>query len=170
MTTTSVRTIVLLLRHDLRVGDHPLFHELATAEHGFTHLLCVYVLPAHQIEISGFINDGSKSPYPEARSKLGKYWRCGPHRARFIAQAVWAMKGELQKLGSDLVMRAGRFEDVSRCLISGLNDNGQRVAAVWMTSEEGIEEGEDQDEVARVCSENNVDFQLKPNENYYIAE
>jgi hypothetical protein len=89
----SKKLLVYLMRRDLRVCDNPILHHLGTAkEHGFTHLLPVYVFPAHQVEVSGFIDDPDlKSPYPEARSRIGKFWRCGPHRAKFLAQSVWGI-------------------------------------------------------------------------------
>ncbi len=92
--------LIYLFHRDLRVTDNPILHRLATAEHGFTHLLPVFVFPAHQMEVSGFIRDGSPSPYPEARSRVGRYWRCGPHRAKFVGETVWNLKQSLESLGS----------------------------------------------------------------------
>ncbi|KAG7131586.1 putative cryptochrome DASH like protein [Verticillium longisporum] len=168
---TAVNILIYLLRHDLRVSDNPVFHHLATVkDHGFTHLLPVYVFPAHQIGISGFIRDGSKSPYPEARSDLGGYWRCGPHRARFLAQSVWELKESLQGLNSDLCLRAGSFDDVLQALLKGFSDKQQKVGAVWMTSEEAVEEKRDERAVSRVCSEVGVDFKLWQDEKYFVDD
>lgn len=165
------KILVYLLRHDLRVSDNPVFHHLATAkDHGFTHLLPVYVFPAHQIEISGFIRDGSQSPYPEARSDLGGYWRCGPHRAKFIAQSVWNLKETLQGIGSDLALRAGAFDDVLETLLKGFSDKQHKVGAVWMTSEEAVEEKRDERDVAEVCSKHGVEFKLWQDEKYFVDE
>ncbi|KAK5653391.1 hypothetical protein OQA88_8876 [Cercophora sp. LCS_1] len=70
--------LVYVLRRDLRVADNPILHHLASNNHGFTHILPIYVFQAHQVEVSGFLVNGAKSPYPEARSRVGRYWRCGP--------------------------------------------------------------------------------------------
>src|SRR6187402_605128 len=109
----STNVLVYLLRRDLRVSDNPILHHLATASnHGFTHLLPIYVWPAHQVEVSGFLQDGVASPYPEARSQTGHYWRCGPHRAKFTAQSAWNLKESLEALGSGLLLRVGMFAEV----------------------------------------------------------
>jgi deoxyribodipyrimidine photo-lyase len=63
--------LIYLLRKDLRISDNPIFNALITEkDHGFTHLLPLYIFPAQQIELSGFIKDeDTKSPYPEARRR-----------------------------------------------------------------------------------------------------
>lgn len=48
--------LIYLLRRDLRVSDNPILHAFSTREdHGFTHLLPLYVFPAQQLEAMGFI-------------------------------------------------------------------------------------------------------------------
>jgi deoxyribodipyrimidine photo-lyase len=169
MSKTSV--LIYLLRRDLRVQDNPILHRLATAkDHGFTHLLPVYVFPPHQIEVSGFIRDGSKCPYPEARSMVGRYWRCGPHRAKFIAESVWDMKESLENLGSGLLIRVGEYGDVVRQLIAGLKERHQNVGAVWITSEDGVEESRDEKAVANVCQAQGVEFEKWIDEKFFIDE
>ncbi|EGY13635.1 hypothetical protein VD0002_g5888 [Verticillium dahliae] len=167
----STNILIYLLRHDLRVSDNPILHHLATCkDHGFTHLLPVYVFPAHQIETSGFIRDGSKSPYPEARSQVGSFWRCGPHRAKFIAQSVWNLQESFQGLGSGLCLRAGRFDDVLNGLLKGLSEKQQTVGAVWMTLEDAVEEKRDEKAVSSICSENNIEFKLWQDEKYFVDD
>lgn len=163
--------LIYFLRHDLRVSDNPILHHLATAkDHGFTHLLPVYVFPPHQIEVSGFIRDGSKSPYPEARSAVGGFWRCGPHRTKFTAQSVWNLKESFQSIGSDLFIRAGRFDDVLQGLLQGLSEKEHKVGAVWMTAEEAVEEKKDERAVSSVCSKNGVEFKAWQDEKYFVDE
>lgn len=165
------KLLVYLLRRDLRVSDNPILHHLATAsDHGYTHFLPIYVFPARQIEISGFLKDGEKSPYPQARSRVGGYWRCGPHRAKFIAQSVWDLKDGLEGLDSGLLIRVGDFKDVLGHLIQGFRDNSTNVDTVWMTEELSSEEVAEQDAVATLCSDNGVDFKLWPDEKYFIDE
>lgn len=163
--------LVYILRHDLRLSDNPIFHRLATqTDYGFTHLLPIYVFAAHQIEISGLINDGSPSPYPEARGTVSKVWRTGPHRAKFIAQSVWNLKESLESVGSGLLLRAGKPSDVIQHLIENLREKGQHVGAVWMTNEEGVEERRDQKAVAAICHKFGADFRMWEDEKYYIDE
>lgn len=167
----SSKLLVYLLRRDLRVSDNPILHHLAaTPDHGYTHLLPVYVFPSRQVEVSGFLQDGQDSPYPQARSRVGGYWRCGPHRARFMAQSVWDLRDSLQQLGSGLVIRVGDTGDVLAHLMRCSRDTSPKPAAVWMTDELPWEEREEAEAVARLCREQGVDFKLWPDEKYFIDE
>ncbi|KAI8408127.1 hypothetical protein FOFC_11060 [Fusarium oxysporum] len=60
------KLLVYLLRRDLRAIDNPILHHLATSDHGFTHLLPIYILPPHQIETSGFVPPPPRRPPPQA--------------------------------------------------------------------------------------------------------
>lgn len=161
---------IYLVRRDLRVSDNPILSHLTSADHGFTHVLPVYVFPANQMEISGLIKDGSSSPYPEARSQVGGYWRCGPHRARFIGQAVWNLKESLESLGLGLVLRAGMPGDVILQLIQGLQEKQHKVGAVWMIGEEGVEEQRDERAISSACEEQGVELKLWTDEKYFVDE
>ncbi|CAG9940666.1 unnamed protein product [Clonostachys rosea f. rosea IK726] len=163
--------LIYLMRRDLRVSDNPILHRLATSkEHNFTHLLPVFVFPSKQIEVSGFLPEGIKSPYPEARSQVGNFWRCGPHRARFLAQSVWDVKQSLESLDSGLLIRVGSFQDVLDSTIKSLTKCGVHVSAVWMTEEHSFEEIEEQETVSSVCSDHGVDFRLWPDEKYFVDD
>lgn len=165
------KLLVYLLRRDLRVSDNPILHHLATSkDHGYTHLLPVFVFPFNQIELSGFLKDGQTSPYPPAVSQVGKFWRCGPHRAKFLAQAVWDTKSTLESLESGLVIRVGSAADVLQHLISRLKEQNLDVGSVWMTQEKSHEEQQEQDSIASICSANNIDFKLWPDEKYFVNE
>ncbi|KAI0125161.1 putative cryptochrome [Xylariales sp. AK1849] len=163
--------LIYLVRRDLRVSDNPILHSLASSpDHGFTYLLPVYVFLPQQIEVSGFIKDGSKSPYPEARSETGWFWRCGPHRAKIIASSVWDMKESLESLGSGLNIQVGQYSAVLESILSGLKEKGHKVGAVWMTSDEGIEEKQDEKKISSICSSDGIDFKLWPDEKYFIDD
>ncbi|KAG5805059.1 hypothetical protein H9Q71_010362 [Fusarium xylarioides] len=164
------KLLVYLLRRDLRAIDNPILHHLATSDHGFTHLLPIYILPPHQIETSGFVVEGQKSPYPEARSQIGRFWRCGPARAKFQAESIWDVKQNLEDIHSGMLVRIGNFENVLKHLIKSLQDEHQSVDTVWMTEEVSKEEVDDQNAVASVCSENNINFKLWQDEKYYIDD
>lgn len=167
---SKAKVLLYLARRDLRVSDNPILHHIATHEGEFTHLLPVFVFHPRQIETSGLIEDGSKSPFPEAKSRVGGFWRCGPHRAKFIAEAVWSMKETLESINSGLLIRAGQPGDVTRGLIEGLGSTGLSVAAVWMTGDEGTEEKSDEKAVASVCKELGAAFKLWQDEKYFIDE
>lgn len=165
------RVLVVLLRRDLRVSDNPALHRISTSSgHGFTHLLPLYALPPHQVEVSGLIKDGGKCPYPEARSVVAGYWRCGPHRAKFLAEAIWDAKESLEALGSGLVIRVGRPKEVIQDLVSGLKARNHKLGAVWMTSHEGVEESRDEKDVAALSREEGFEFELLVDEKYFIDE
>lgn len=161
------KTLLYLLRKDLRVADNPILHALSENKHGFTHLLPVYVFQPHQIEVTGFLKDGEKSLYPEARSVVGDFWRCGPLRAKFLAESVWDLKTGLEKLGSGLEIRIGPLGDVARRIIKADKLN---VGAVWMTNEEGVEEKDEEKGVKNACEKTGVDFKLWDDEKYLVDE
>ena len=162
--------MIYLLRRDLRVSDNPILHHLATTkDHGFTHLLPIYVFPSHQIETSGFLKDGQTSPYPQALSQVGGFWRCGPHRAKFVAQSVWDLKNSLEAVKSGLVLRVGSVGDVLKEAISGLQDKIS-VGGVWMTEEVSYEEKQEHKAVESICADFDIEFKLWADEKYFVDE
>lgn len=166
--TQKSRVLLYLLRRDLRLSDSPIFHHLATCEHQYTHLLPVYYLPPHQIEVSGFLSSlDSKSPYPEARSQVGRFWRTGPFRTKFIAEAVWDLKESLQTVGSGLVVRVGKAEEVVQAVVSGLEGHGE-VEGVWMTKGIATEEMAEERAVERIAKELGIEFQIWEDTSYLI--
>ncbi|QPH17737.1 hypothetical protein C2857_002625 [Epichloe festucae Fl1] len=168
---SRTKLLVYLLRRDLRVADNPILHHLASvSDHGFTHLLPVYVFPAHQIEISGFLKDEETCPYPPATSQVGKFWRCGPHRAKFLAESVWNLKRNLEELGSGLVIRVGSAKDVLGHLVKELKDTAASVNSVWMTEELSWEEEQEQKAIASLCSEQDIDFKIWKDEKYFVDD
>lgn len=164
------KLLVYLLRRDLRAIDNPILHHLATSDHGFTHLLPIYILPPHQIETSGFVVEGQKSPYPLAKSQVGRFWRCGPLRAKFQAECIWDVKKNFENIGSGMLIRIGKFDDVLKHLIKSLNEDHQSIDTVWMTEEPSKEELDDQNAVASVCSKEGIGFKLWHDEKYFIDD
>ena len=171
------KVLVYLLRRDLRVADNPIFHEISKlagqSQKPFTHVLPIYVFPAQQVEVSGFLEDESKkSPYPEARSEVGKFWRCGPHRAKFLAQSVWDVKSELESRGSGLAIRVGMINDVLDDLLSAFQTKQQdvKVVGLWMTEEDGVEEKREERAAQSIAQKKGVDFRLWTDEKYFIDD
>lgn len=170
------KLLIYLLRRDLRLADNPIFAALADpqSKEKFTHVLPLYVFPAQQVEVSGFIpkDSGAKSPYPEARSALGGFWRCGQHRVKFLGESVWDLKQSLEDVGSGMAIRVGMVSEVVKGLVDGLEKEKENmnVSAVWMTAEEGNEEKSEEREVERVCDAAGIDFKLWTDEKYLIDE
>lgn len=153
--------------------DNPIFHHLSKNTEGFTHLLPLYVFPAQQVEVKGFIpkESNAQSPYPEARSPTGSFWRCGPHRAKFVSEAVWDVKQLLHGVGSDLCIRVGMTGEVVQELLRRINErNDTAVGAVWMVGEDTTEEKQDETEVKAACAESDVAFKLWKDEKYFVDE
>jgi deoxyribodipyrimidine photo-lyase len=170
------RVLIYLLRHDLRLADNPIFHEISTldppSDRPFTHLLPVYIFPAQQIEVSGFLSSpNDRSPFPEARSQIGRFWRCGPLRAKFLAESVWDLKGELDRVGSGLAIRVGMAGPVVQDMLRHLATSADvDVYGVWMTGEEGVEEKRDEADVKQVVTTAGKAFRVFPDEKYFIDE
>ncbi|KAL8757448.1 MAG: hypothetical protein Q9199_002232, partial [Rusavskia elegans] len=172
---SSPRVLIYLLRRDLRVLDNPIFHDIAKvaqqSQHPFTHFLPVYVFAAQQIEVSGFLSsDSEHSPFPEARSQVGGFWRCGPHRAKFLAESVWDVKKRLADVGSGLEVRVGMVGQVIKELLDAYKQANTEVAAVWMTEEEGVEEKREERDVRKAAEGAQTEFKLWTDEKYYVDD
>ncbi|KAG5719406.1 hypothetical protein E4T56_gene13451 [Termitomyces sp. T112] len=132
--------LIYIIRRDLRLSDNVILHALQHHPR-FTHLLPLYIFPPSQVEVSDFLKQGEHSPYPEARSQIGKFWRCGPHRARFLAEGLWDFKTNLEKLGSGLIMRVGHMDEVMSALLNDQDEEfSGRIGGVWMTKDWASEE------------------------------
>jgi deoxyribodipyrimidine photo-lyase len=170
------RVLIYLLRRDLRLADNPVFHEIFKVSHQskapYTHVLPLYVFAAQQIELSGFLSSSDlRSPYPEARSRHGGFWRCGPRRATFLSESVWDLKIALEGVGSGLIIRVGSVGDVVKDLLEGFKAVGNtEVFGLWMTSEEGVEEKREEQEVRKVIEKDGKEFRLWVDEKYLIDE
>jgi deoxyribodipyrimidine photo-lyase len=176
--TAPPRILVYLMRRDLRLSDNPIFHaittELASTNPSFTHLLPIYVFSARQIEISGLraLESPSSWPYAEARSRVGGYWRCGPHRARFLAESVWDLKQTMENVGSGLFIRAGHLGDEIKRVCEHVEKAGKgaKVVGVWMTAEVGSEELQEEEEVEKNIESFGGKLKLFTDEKYFVHE
>ncbi len=172
---SSPRILIYLLRRDLRLSDNPILSEVGKtfqqSHQPYTHLLPVYVFAAQQIEVSGFLtSDSDRSPFPEARSNAAGFWRCGHHRARFLAESVWDLKKSLNGIGSGLEIRVGMVGQVIKDLLDAFKSESTEVAGVWMTDEEGVEEKREEKNVRRVAEGAGTEFKLWTDEKYYVDE
>jgi deoxyribodipyrimidine photo-lyase len=205
MEDVTPRVLLYILRRDVRLSDNPIFRAASAnflktdactkPEHGsdnhirndsliqtqefpsFTHLLPIYIFPAEQVEVSGFLSDlKAESPYPKAQSRVAGFWRTGHHRAKFMAEGVWDLKEKLQNLGcgSDLQIRVGKTGDVVEHILQWYAEEKKAgrsavdVAGIWMTVDEGIEEKKDEADVRRIAAERDLAFKVWADEKYYI--
>ena len=172
---SSPRVLIYLLRRDLRLADNPIFNEISKvfqqSQHPYTHLLPVYIFAAQQIEVSGFLSSGSeRSPFPEARSNAGGFWRCGQHRAKFLAESVWDLKKSLGNVGSGLEIRVGMAGQIIKDLLEAFKKESTDIVGVWMTDEEGVEEKREERDVKKAAEGAGTEFKLWTDEKYYIDE
>ncbi|KAF2655787.1 cryptochrome [Lophiostoma macrostomum CBS 122681] len=204
---TRPRILLYILRRDIRLSDNPIFHHASLFaptnnntttskpsesrdredsvlsdrfSQDYTHLLPVYIFPANQVEVSGFLrNSSDSSPYPEARSQLAKVWRTGPHRAKFIADGLWNLKETLEGLscGSSLEVRVGLVAEVVEHILDWYapetdeeKDQGADVAGIWLTADEGTEERKQEDEVRTLAEQRGMEFKVWKNETYYVDD
>lgn len=175
MTAEAPRILLLVLRRDLRLADNPLLHAMQNTGNKHTHVLPVYNFNPQQIEVSGFLEPDAKSPYPEARSRVGGFWRCGPHRARFVAECVWDLKESLVKIGSDLIVRVGLGGEVVGGILQQIGardgDGAGRVVGVWMARGHGSEEMSEERGVrsaVEAVGEGVIEFRVFEDESYLI--
>lgn len=172
---SSPRILIYLLRRDLRLTDNPILHEISKtyqqSQHPYTHLLPVYVFPAQQVEVSGFLSsDIERCPFPEARSRVGGFWRCGPHRSRFVAESVWDLKKSLASVGNGLEIRVGMAGQVVAEMLDAFKKNSVEIAGVWLTEEEGIEEKREEKDVRMAAEAAGTELRLWVDEKYYVDE
>ena len=157
------------------MADNPILHEISRitqqSQHAFTHFLPVYIFAAQQIEVSGFLSsDSDRSPFPEARSQTGGFWRCGPHRAKFLAESVWDAKKGLEKAGNGLAIRVGMAGQVIQDMLEAFKRADTEVAGVWMTEEEGVEEKCEERDVRKAAEGAQTEFKLWVDEKYFVDE
>lgn len=164
--------LVYLMRRDLRTSDNPILYRLSATEHGFTHLLPVYILPPDQIEVSGLVKDGKMSPYPPARYDLSQRWKCGHLRAKFIAESLWDLKGNLESLGSGLCIRVGTFDGVLNGIIQhyAANREGPQVTAVWMAEDYSPGQQREEDTISAICETHGIEFDRLYDVKYFMHE
>ena len=77
MAPSQPSILIALLRNDLRVADHGIFHPAhyqSNLSNRITHVLPVYVFDERQIELGG-IEEYQKASGKEARTPVGKVSR-----------------------------------------------------------------------------------------------
>lgn len=160
----------------MRLADNPIFFELSQlskqSKAPFTHVIPLYVFSAEQVEVSGFLETAnSNSPYPEARSNIGGFWRCGRLRAKFLAESVWDLKQDLKAVSSDLTIRVGRVKDAVESILAGYRQQKDyKIHGLWMTAEDAWEEQNEERDVKSLMDGEKLEFKLWTDEKYLIDE
>jgi deoxyribodipyrimidine photo-lyase len=172
------KILIYLFCSDLRVSDNPVLHaiqESSVLNDLFSHLLLLYVIPADRITVNGFLKPEFEEhpPYPDATSAIGGVPRCGPFRARFLADSLWDLKESLRAIGSDLVIRPGKVVDVIDAIFQHFAADGfarGEVVGVWMAREETTEEAREQRDLENLVRSKGKDFRLFSDEKYFMDE
>lgn len=96
--TMTRNILITLLRNDLRLHDHPIFHLCSEPtpsntqfKQPLTHVLPVYVWDQRHVEVSGFPglqkadkNGAGKGEKQFARTRELGLWRTGVHRTKYV--------------------------------------------------------------------------------------
>lgn len=98
---STSRTVICLLRNDLRLHDNEVFH---WAQRNAEHIVPLYCLdPGHYLGTANY-----------------NFPRTGPFRLRFLLDSIQDLRTSLIQRGSTLVVRRGRPEQVVGDLIKQL--------------------------------------------------
>jgi len=155
--SNKMRLVIALMRHDLRLADNPIINALSYAE--VQHFIPLFVCRPLHLDIQGFVKDGGekKSSTSIARSRVGKFRRCGSLRAQFLVESLWDIKSGLRGLGSDLVIRVGDSSDVLKTMMEGLRKQHEYAdMEIWFTKEFASEEVEEEKMIKKMASRQNV--------------
>ena len=125
------RTALLWLRTCLRVHDNPVL--AAARAHGDT------VVPVFVADPDDFAPLAGLADLPG-----GAFRKTGEHRARFLVESLADLEARLRRLGSDIVYRAGRPEEVLAAFAKTCGAD-----AVFVDDQPGTEERE---QFARVAA------------------
>lgn len=88
-----------------------------------------------------------------------------------MAESVWDLQMALEEIGSGLTIRVGTIADVIKDLLEGFRKSeSTEVFGLWMTSEEGVEEKQEENSVRRALQAEGKHFKLWVDEKYLIDE
>ncbi|KAM8967610.1 cryptochrome DASH-like [Pelodytes ibericus] len=130
------RIIICLLRNDLRLHDNQVLHWAHTNAENIVPLYCF-------------------DPRHYAGTHYYNFPKTGPQRLKFLLESVRDLRETLKAIGSNLVLRRGKPEDVIEDLIIRLGS----VSAVALQEEVTQEETRVEHAVKQVCSKRGVQVQ-----------
>ncbi|XP_022106989.1 cryptochrome DASH-like [Acanthaster planci] len=126
----KLRTVICLLRNDLRYHDNEVLH--------WANQNADYVLPLYCLDPRHYHGTWHFS-FPKT----------GPHRLKFLLQSLQDLKETLQQVGSDLVISRGKPESVIQDLVRQLGKDN--VKAVALQEEATREELDVEAAIAKSC-------------------
>ncbi|XP_065114187.1 cryptochrome DASH isoform X1 [Paramisgurnus dabryanus] len=133
---SAPRTVICLLRNDLRLHDNEVF---CWAQRNAEHIVALYCFDPRHYQGTYHFN------FPKT----------GPFRLRFLLDSVIDLRATLKKQGSTLLVRHGKPEDVVSDLIKQLGS----VTALAFHEEVASEEKNVEKKLKEVCSQNKVKVQ-----------
>ncbi|RXN09902.1 cryptochrome DASH-like protein [Labeo rohita] len=133
---SASRTVICLLRNDLRLHDNEVFH---WAQRNADHIIPLYCFDPRHYQGTYHFN------FPKT----------GPFRLRFLLDSVKDLRATLKKRGSTLLVRQGKPEEVVSELIQQLGS----VTALAFHEEVASEEKFVEKKLKDVCCQNKVKVQ-----------
>jgi deoxyribodipyrimidine photo-lyase len=128
--------LIHLHKNDLRIHDSPILSLAHSSRHKtVTHILPIYVFDERYINLQCVPSFQCDPRIGPPKSRLGKFWRTGRHRARFMVESVFDLKQRYKEKGADLVLACGKPEHVVANITKAILDQGDRVEGVWMQKE-----------------------------------
>ncbi|XP_013407859.1 cryptochrome DASH [Lingula anatina] len=121
MSGTAMKTVICLIRNDLRLHDNELLHW------AYSHLQASHVLPLYCFDPRHF-----------AGTYHFGFPKTGAHRLQFLLESVDDLRKSLKARGSNLIIRQGKPEDVVPAIIKCLGQGN--VIAVGFQEEATQEE------------------------------
>jgi len=163
--------LVAVLRNDLRVLDHPIFHAAHfqdSVSSKVKYVLPVYCFDERQIELSGIEGYTKVDASRQAKTRVGQFWKCGIHRTKFLHESLTDLQSTLQKLGNDLHIYFGQPEEVVPAIVKALSSAGHSVEAVYLSAENTSEEIQIQERLESALKESQTRFVLSENQRTLI--
>ncbi|XP_053569753.1 cryptochrome DASH [Bombina bombina] len=133
---SPARTVICLLRNDLRLHDNEVLH---WAQRNADYIVPLYCFdPRHYVQTYYY-----------------NFPKTGPHRLKFLLESVQDLRSTLKKRGSNLLLRRGKPEEIIENLVRQLGS----VSAVVLQAEATKEELDVESAVKQVCNRYGVKYQ-----------
>ncbi len=163
-------TLLYMCRRDLRVEDNAalVWANDYASRNRIKHFVPLYIFDARQMEVSGIMSKHVGGRLPPAKHHMSGYWRCGPHRARFIAESVFDFRDGLRALRSDLSIHAGTPLRVIPHIMSVLHAKEVPVRAIVMSQEVDLEALDDEAALVDFCKARGVHLEILNNDRTLI--
>ncbi|ORY83309.1 DNA photolyase, FAD-binding/Cryptochrome [Protomyces lactucae-debilis] len=146
------RTLLYLHRHDLRLHDNPILEQIRKGQ--YDSFLPVYIFPAHQIEVNPLLRaEHQGKAHKELRASFGTR-RTGNVRVSYLCESLWDLKRSYAKLDVNMLITAGKTDDVLKSILDKLQAHSAGQIEVWLQKEYTTEEREEEAAIMAVCKSN----------------